>query len=159
MTKLLVLDIEGTIITSYDYGAEPDEEGRFQAEISLELRDVLKTFKESGWYIVTATGTFGSNIDYYQREFKRASIDCLIDAYVPDDHLDSDDKVDKLNHYCRQFQVTKEDVYYFDDGETNIERARLAGYQNSFQVTQEEALTLRLEKLIQSTNASRMVFR
>lgn len=152
--KLLVLDVEGTIITGYDFTTELDN-NTFPAIIDNELQNILKIFAAANFDIVLATGTSGENLKYYENEFKKAGIDTLIKKYSPQDHSNSDSKSDKLLKYTREFHVSnKQDVYFFDDGASNVENAQKAGFCNSFRVTDQNSLLQQLEKLLDNLQLS-----
>lgn len=148
--KLLALDIEGTIITNYDYNKMVGD--RFQAIIDSELKNVLALFHHADFKIVCATGTDSDNLAYYKNEFKRAGIDNFIDAYLPQGHEASDSKEVKLTKFTIQFGASAKDVYFFDDAMANVERAIHSGYVNAARVTTSNTLTAQLKKLAATLN-------
>jgi HAD superfamily phosphatase (TIGR01681 family) len=144
--KLLVLDVEGTIITAYDSNIEVED--RYAAIIDKKLRDVLKNFSDAGFEIVLATGTEGDNLDYYEREFEKADIAKFINKYSPDNHSGDDSKVVKLTKYAQEFNISdKQNIYFFDDAEHNVVDTRNSGFLNSFQVTAQNTLVAQLSEL------------
>ena len=146
---ILALDVEGTIITGYDYDVEIGG-GRYPAIISPQLPNILKTFKDAGWIIVLATGTSGDNIEYYRGQFQTANIAQYIDAYMPGDHEASDSKVKKLHKYAEQYRVwNTNQIHFYDDGRGNVDDARLAGY-NATRVSDETPLADVLARDVQN---------
>lgn len=161
MKKLLVLDVEGTLITGYDYLNELSD-GSFPAIIDPQIRVLLENLQTAGFYIVLATGTDGVNLDYYRSQFALAGFLNSISSFSPDEHSPNDSKEDKLLKYAAQYDTALDDIYYFDDGKGNVERTISKGVKNSFQVTEQEPLVVHLHKLLkqaptpivnQSTNA------
>lgn len=113
--KLLVLDVEGTIISGYDYSRELPG-GRFPAIIDSNIAIQLQKFKDAGGFkIVLATGTDDDNLKYYREQFKVAGI--AIDVDSPITHDRNDSKTDKLRKYSEQFSVAPNDIYFFDDAD------------------------------------------
>lgn len=143
--KLLALDIEGTIITEYDYSKE--ENGRFPAIIDTALKNLLKRFYDADIKIVLATGTDGADLAYYRSQFQKAGIDQYITAYSPAKHASSDGKEDKLLKYSTQYNINASDIVFFDDGESNVSRAKSAGFINSFPVNTHNPLVQQLKSL------------
>jgi len=143
---LLALDVEGTIITSYDY-ANSLPGGLFPAVIDPELKAQLRLFSEKEFTIVLATGTDADNLKYYQGEFIKAGIQEYITAYKPNKHDPKDGKESKLQKYQDQYRVEPADIYFFDDGEGNVDRAKAAGFVNSCQITDKQSLTMQLKAL------------
>lgn len=80
--KILALDVEGTIITGYDYNAEPDHNGKFPAIIDSDLKNILEKFHNAGFTIVLATGTDSDNLTYYESEFTRYGFNEYIKSIV-----------------------------------------------------------------------------
>jgi len=146
--KLLVLDVEGTIITGYDYEKE-NEDKTIPAIIDKNLAVVLEKFSKAGYKIVIATGTDGDNLEYYKKEFKKAGISQFISEYSPTNHERKDSKSDKLSKYSVEFSIPKEDIYFFDDGKGNVDEAKSCGFKYSFQVTNGNPLTKQLLELSQ----------
>ncbi len=142
--KLLVLDVEGTIIHSCGFD---ERENQVIIYIDQRLPDILKKFKEHGFTIVIATGTDGQQLEDYRNEFITRGFDQYIDAYKPNSHDKKDHKSDKLQKYEKQFNVEKGNIFFFDDGPSNISQAKNLGFQNSYQVTEQSPLTTQLEKL------------
>ena len=150
-TKLLVLDVEGTIITNYDYNnALPD--GRFPAVIDPKIKERLENLQKAGFIIVLATGTDGDNLEYYKSQFEAADFLRQISSFSPEGHSSTDSKEDKLLKYAKQYNVTPSDIYYYDDGKGNIDRAISSGVKNSFQVTEQAPLVNQLNQLVEQVS-------
>lgn len=170
--RVLVLDVEGTIIDSYssqqidlqgfrathyrgyDTATLTKNEDRFRdtANIDPNLKRVLRTIAEAGVKIVLATGTSGlAAMGYYQSQFEAAGFDQYISFYEPTNHNDTDDKVAKLKKYLDYFTdespfIIESDFYFFDDGSKNVERAQKSGFVNAYQVTPDNPLTKLLKE-------------
>lgn len=150
--KVLVLDVEGTIITGYDY-KKKNKDQTFLAIIDSKLKNILTAFKNAGWLILLATGTDNTKLQYYENEFKKAGIHNLINHYSPEAHTKDDSKYQKLNKYKEQLHIeSKNQVYFFDDGNDDVQVAFVNGYQNSFLVTSVKPLTTSLIELAQQEN-------
>jgi hypothetical protein len=131
--KLLVLDVEATIIIGYESFASSD--GTFPAVIDSDLVYALQEFFNAGFEIVLATGTSGINLQYYKQQFENNNIGTFFKKYTPDNHSELDSKTDKLRKYKECYVTSKENIYFFDDAESNIQNAIADGFINSFQVS------------------------
>jgi hypothetical protein len=160
-TALVVLDVEGTIITKYRpegfmgslsefqtvyaytdefediHGRQPEQ----IPEIDPRLLGYLRDLCALGSKIVIATGTDGEELETYRRQFDAAGIGRYISFYQPDGHDKSDSKFHKLEKYQRQFGITDPSrIYFYDDAPSNVSNAISAGFVNSFRVTDESSL-------------------
>ncbi len=143
---LLALDVEGTIITGYDFSSQVVGD-RSAAVIHPDLSSILEAFFKAGFIIVLATGTEGDNLSYYQSQFKKAGFAKYITAYKPKRHDPSDSKEVKLAKYRDQLNSKAEEIYYYDDAQGNVERAIEDGFVNSFRVSENNPLVDQLTSL------------
>lgn len=148
--KLVILDIEGTIITEYDYSYPEDDNERFRAKIDQSLGETLGNLVGLGCKIVIATGTDGDNLQYYESQFKRYGVHQHITAYQPRSHAPMQSKKDKVEAYFSEEKEIqeKENVYFFDDALNNVKSVQSAGFINAFQVTTQLPLANQLLELV-----------
>lgn len=106
--------------------------------------------KQLNCKIVIATGTNGSNLDFYQREFERFEIAQYVSAYQPKGHADMQSKRQKVEAYFSEEKEIqeKENVYFFDDALNNVKSVQSAGFINAFQVTTQLPLANQLLELV-----------
>jgi HAD superfamily phosphatase (TIGR01681 family) len=157
--KILVLDVEGTLIPTYDFAADEDVNGHYPAIIDQKdiegnnlhtpIKDLLANLTHKDWTIVLATGTDGDNIAYYQQEFNKAGFEIKNEYTKPINHNPADSKADKLNKWADQFGVEKSQIYFYDDARVNVEAAIAAGYTNAKRVNDANPLAAQLQVLVQ----------
>lgn len=157
--KLVVLDVEGTIITGYNYNAPVDEDGLYKSVIDPSLKARLGELKQLNCKIVIATGTNGSNLDFYQREFERFEIAQYVSAYQPKGHVGMQSKRQKVAAYFSEEKEIqeKENVYFYDDALNNVKSVQSAGFINAFQVTTQLPLATQLLSLVNALKSQATV--
>ena len=144
-SRVIALDVEGTIITGYDFNREVN--GQYPAIIKPELKPVLEALHNSGFIVVLATGTDGDNLEYYKSEFQKAGLDQYISRYSPREHSPSDSKVEKLRKYANEYHAISLNFYFYDDAQLNVEQAVKAGFVNAYQVNDDAPLHINLLEL------------
>lgn len=165
--RILVLDVEGTIITNYDLSKKVDKT-HYPAIINSKLKKILKHVSKLGIKIVIATGTDGEeNMEYYKGQFEAAGIAKFISFYKPPEDDKADSKADKLDKYFKYFSaqeseypsLKKSDFYFFDDGKGNIDEAKERGFTHSYLVTEQSPLITILGFEFGFTSSSSSLFK
>jgi hypothetical protein len=169
--KLLVLDVEGTIIEKYlnnydkvetslknlgiaaaeaktivsSYQAKQEivEGMEIKPVINPQLSMLLSNFREQGFLIVLNTGA-GDAESMYRKMFEDLGIACYIDHYSSKNNPPNLGKEQRLNRYCEELKIDRHNVYFYDDGESVIRKAQIAGFTNSYQVDSNNTLDKQL---------------
>ncbi len=145
-TKLLALDVEGTLIPTYDFD-HPRSDDSFPAKIHKSIANSLMRLQKLDFTIVLATGTEGKQLTIYQNEFAQHGLAKYITAYKPKNHNKNDSKHDKLQKYSEQYKTPAADIYFYDDAASNVQAAIKNGFANSFQVSDKLPLHVQLHRL------------
>lgn len=153
--KLLVLDVEGTLIPSYDIH-NPREDETFPAIIDPSIANSLEALQQLGFIIVLATGTDGEQLDAYKKEFESHNIAQYISAYKPQKHESSDSKHNKLSKYSEQYGIAADDIYFYDDAENNVNDAINNGFTHSTRVTTDNPLHTQLKRFANTLTTQHM---
>lgn len=142
--KLLVLDVEGTIIERWEpingnWDDERDE--NLRPVVDPSIPDLLQQYKNAGWTIVLATGTgaggVSENLDRYIREFAKLGLGNVISANQPRSSDPSDGKEDKVRKFAEEYNVQNRarDIIFIDDAGANVERVQAEGFPRSYRAT------------------------
>jgi len=138
--KLLVLDIQGTLLTTHSISMKSWELG-----VHKNIPELLKWFKEQGFEIFLAPSATPTPNEW--QTLQNLLQEHNIMQYLSLFRSPNADKIDALKEHCEKEKINKNNVYFFDDVKSYIDKAKAADFSNAFLVTGGLSLDRQLEEL------------